>query len=135
MAEQAINTIYLLGEQPDVACDQIIKHLAARVFEGSPKSAPDMVLDDPEPPEADESTMMDIDDAATVTGASPKSKPKPVPTSGDMGDAFLLSQLVFVVGHVAIKHIVYLELVERELKRRRDVAAKGTLFQLSGVLF
>ena len=36
-----------------------------------------------------------------------------------------LSQLVFVVGHVAIKHLVYLELIERELKRRKDVDAKG----------
>lgn len=43
----------------------------------------------------------------------------------DGATAFHLAQLVFVVGHVAIKHIVYLELVEREFKRRKDETAKG----------
>jgi hypothetical protein len=38
----------------------------------------------------------------------------------DFSSSFELGQLVFVVGHVAIKHIVYLELVERELKRRKE---------------
>lgn len=118
MAEQAINTIYLLGEQPDVICDEIIKHLATKVFD-SPQ--PTATVEAEEEPAAEEETM-DIDDTATVTGTSTQgSKEK---TGTDMGDAFLLSQLVFVVGHVAIKHIVYLELIERELKRRKDVSAK-----------
>ncbi|KIM86093.1 hypothetical protein PILCRDRAFT_5163 [Piloderma croceum F 1598] len=39
----------------------------------------------------------------------------------DVGDAFELSrQLLFIVGHVAIKYIVFLELVEREWKRQKD---------------
>ena len=46
------------------------------------------------------------------------------------GDAFELSQLLFVVGHVAIKQIVYLELVEREWKRQKDEKEKGTTFHL-----
>ncbi len=41
-----------------------------------------------------------------------------------MGDAFQLAQLLFIVGHVALKHIVYLELVEREYKRRKAEADK-----------
>ncbi|KAG9085131.1 Condensin complex subunit [Ceratobasidium sp. UAMH 11750] len=45
--------------------------------------------------------------------------------SNDIGNAFHLSQLVFIVGHVALKHIVHLELVEREWKRRKDEAAKA----------
>ena len=45
---------------------------------------------------------------------------------GDVGDAFELSQLLFVVGHVAIKHIVYLELVEREWKRQKHEKEQGT---------
>lgn len=32
----------------------------------------------------------------------------------DLDDAFEPAQLLFVVGRVAIKHIVFLELVERE---------------------
>jgi condensin complex subunit 1 len=121
MAEQAINTIYLLGEQPDVVCDEIIKHLASKVFD-SPQPVVTPPADD-EPIQDEEN--MDLDDSATVTGvATPASREK---VGTDMGDAFLLSQLVFVVGHVAIKHLVYLELIERELKRRKDVDAKGQL--------
>ena len=40
--------------------------------------------------------------------------------SDDTGDTFELSQLLFVVGHVVVKHIVYLELVEREWKRQKQ---------------
>lgn len=36
-------------------------------------------------------------------------------------DAFRMAQLVFVVGHIGLKQIVYLELVEREFKRRKAV--------------
>jgi len=46
----------------------------------------------------------------------------------DVGDAFELSQLLFVVGPVAIKHIVFLELVEREWKRQKDEKTAGTYF-------
>lgn len=35
------------------------------------------------------------------------------------GSSVRLAQLVFVVGHIALKQIVYLELVEREFKRRK----------------
>ena len=68
---------------------------------------------------------MDVDDAATVT-ATPRAKENTATTT-DKGDAFTLSQLVFVVGHVAIKHVVYLELIERELKRRKEASAKSAL--------
>ena len=43
----------------------------------------------------------------------------------DTGDAFELSQLLFVVGHVAIKQIVFLELVEREWKRQKHEKEMG----------
>ncbi|KAH9970214.1 non-SMC mitotic condensation complex subunit 1 [Lactifluus volemus] len=50
--------------------------------------------------------------------------------SDEIGDAFKLSQLLFVVGHVAVKYIVYLELVEREWKRQKqeisEKIARGT---------
>ena len=47
------------------------------------------------------------------------------PEDKDVGDAFELSQLLFIVGHVAIKHIVFLELVEREWKRQKDEKQAG----------
>lgn len=132
VAEQAINAIYLLSEQPDKVCDDIIKTLTSRVFNAPPEPVPSDNASDTEPPpsptaarsEAGDTTM-DVDDAATVTAATPRAKEKTTTTT-DMGDAFKLSQLVFVVGHVAIKHIVYLELIERELKRRKEASTKGT---------
>ena len=32
MAEQAINTVYALGERPDLLCSSLIKNLTRRVF-------------------------------------------------------------------------------------------------------
>ena len=107
MAEQAINTIYALGDHPDVLCNDLIKTVTRRVFGGERKSrAPSK---DP--------NAMDEDSLATegeTKEDESTSTPKPTQaTSGDVGDAFELGQLLFVVGHVAIKRIVYLEPVER----------------------
>lgn len=101
MAEQALNTIYLLGEQPDVLCSKIIHKLHARVFN---------------PPRPQEDQMSDIQ-----TDEEPVAPAIRTESTG----AIHLAQLVFVVGHVAIKHIVYLELVEREVKRQKDESNKG----------
>jgi condensin complex subunit 1 len=120
MAEQAVNTIYLLGEQPDKFCGQIIRNLTARVF--SKASEGDAQRDT-----ADEEMAVDSvvdDDGPATPSKAPKAQAQP-PTSDDTQRSFPLAQLVFVVGHVAIKHIVYLELVEREFKRRKDEKAKG----------
>ncbi|KAG8711565.1 Condensin complex subunit [Ceratobasidium sp. 423] len=126
MAEQAINTIYQLGEQPDTLCSDLIKTFTRRVFAPPAKPAP--------PPSNDEDAEMadgDGDGDTTIQAPEPTQEPgAPEPSqqpakSGDMGNAFHLSQLVFVVGHVALKHIVHLELVEREWKRRKDEAAKA----------
>ncbi|KZT53109.1 hypothetical protein CALCODRAFT_501450 [Calocera cornea HHB12733] len=127
MAEQAINTIYLLGEQPDTLCQEIVKNLTRRAFTPLPENrspkARNEPLDKPGVPPTPGFNL--LDDADTVAPTSPTATRTPGSAiSNDFGDAFALSQLVFVVGHVAIKHIVYLELVERELKRRKDEAAK-----------
>nr|XP_031863717.1 uncharacterized protein CI109_000969 [Kwoniella shandongensis]KAA5530789.1 hypothetical protein CI109_000969 [Kwoniella shandongensis] len=118
MAEQAINTIYLLGEQPDALCSGIIKNLTGKVFdtpsgsngnpsveeEGDDGEGEKVGEEDVEKPEGDVSVIQE--------------------EKKDQTGSFRLAQLVFVVGHVAIKHIVYLELVEREFKRRKDENAK-----------
>ncbi|KAJ9119099.1 hypothetical protein QFC22_003590 [Naganishia vaughanmartiniae] len=103
MAEQAINTIYLLGEQPDVLCTSIIQELHRRAF-------PIAVSADAQQPTTEENAENVSSRSAATASSSP----------------FKLAKLIFVVGHVAIKHIVYLELVEREFKRRKDEAAKAT---------
>lgn len=54
--------------------------------------------------------------------------------SGDVGDAFELSQMIFVVGHVAIKHVVYLELVERDWKRQKNEHEAGRMLAIYYIL-
>lgn len=120
LAEQAINTVYALGDHPDVWCDALIKNLTRRAFEPRPAATPpptepkDTDVMDEDRVNPDASQMQDPD--ATQADA----KPKQGAPGQDTGDAFELSQLLFVVGHVAIKHIAYLELVEREWKRQKD---------------
>ncbi|RHZ79040.1 hypothetical protein Glove_152g93 [Diversispora epigaea] len=95
LAEQAINTIYLLAEHPDVLCEDIIKRKTAHVF------GLKVLADDD----------MDVDDDQVITNQE-----------SFMMHPLQLSQLVFTVGHVAIKHIVHLEFIEAECKRRKAEA-------------
>ncbi|KIJ62112.1 hypothetical protein HYDPIDRAFT_30664 [Hydnomerulius pinastri MD-312] len=128
MTEQAINTIYALGEHPDELCNDLIKNLTRRAFTRRPQSpsAQDPLAEKEKDPDA-----MDEDEEPTTSGGTPSHAPASQGISAtqdasqgtgerDVGDVFLLSQLLFVVGHVAIKHIVFLELVEREWKRQKD---------------
>ena len=128
MAEQAINTIYALGEHPDVLCNEIIKALTKRVFvkdKTVQKRSESQALEK-------DANAMDEDgeqeqDQHEGSDADSVQKTDQDVASGDTGDAFELSQLIFVVGHVAIKQIVYLELVEREWKRQKDEKEKGSI--------
>ncbi|SNX84253.1 related to YCS4 - subunit of condensin protein complex [Melanopsichium pennsylvanicum] len=113
LAENAINTIYLLGEQPDALCTDIIRSMTARVFDGkAPGRVPAADRNETDDDAESDVSMPDARQAASGSHA-------PI-----MGDAFQLAQLLFVVGHVALKHIVYLEMVEREYKRRKAEADK-----------
>ncbi|RIB12547.1 non-SMC mitotic condensation complex subunit 1-domain-containing protein [Gigaspora rosea] len=95
ITRMAINTIYLLGEHPDILCGEIIKHKTASVF-------------DLKFPKADD---MDIDGDNFLPDQEQF-----------MAHPLQLSQLIFIVGHVAIKHIVHLEFIEDEWKRRKAEA-------------
>jgi condensin complex subunit 1 len=128
MAEQAINTIYQLGEQPDILCTELIKTFTKRVFTTQPSQPAN---EDVEMNDGD-STVQPADQrsrAGSIGSITPEMAVADRVTGGekpgDMGNAFHLSQLVFLVGHIALKHIVHLELVEREWKRRKDEATKG----------
>ncbi|KAF8591370.1 hypothetical protein K439DRAFT_1327448 [Ramaria rubella] len=114
MAEQAINTIYLLGEHPDQLCNELIKNLTRRAF-GRQLSAAKQ-----EPDAMDEDGTQELGTAAAASATSQGSQE----AHGDAGEAFHLSQLIFVVGHIAIKHIVFLEFVEKEWKRQKEVGEK-----------
>ncbi|KAJ6612245.1 non-SMC mitotic condensation complex subunit 1-domain-containing protein [Mycena sp. CBHHK59/15] len=118
LAEQAINTAYALGDHPDVLCNDLIKKLTVRAFTPRPKAKHQEASAEKSPDAMDEDQPGDISRASEDSANIPSGNKDP--KSNDVGDAFELSQLLFVVGHVAIKHIVYLELVEREWKRQKD---------------
>ncbi|KAF9352012.1 Condensin complex subunit [Mortierella sp. NVP85] len=102
MAEQALNTIYLLGEHPDILCGDIIKARCKTIFhlqEPSDSSEDQMAIDAPAGNQSEEATSHP-ENAFTI-------------------DSWQLSQLLFIVGHVAIKHIVHMEVIEEEFKRRK----------------
>jgi condensin complex subunit 1 len=140
MAEQAINTIYLLGEQPDQLCSQIIKNLTEKAFRPRPQDLeveppPTQAEDDDDgdiPPTP--ATLMPPDTPAipptpawsmpATPGMERQSSQDSIKNDSQSTPSFALAQLLFTVGHVAIKHIVYLELVEREFKRRKDEKVK-----------
>lgn len=97
VAEQAINAIYALSKHPDILCTDIIRRKTKEVFSRQP-SRPSSSRTQTRIPE-DEPVSLPI-------------KPK---QNGTIG----LSQLLFIVGHVAIKQIVHLELCEQDFKRRK----------------
>ena len=118
MAEQAINTIYVLGDQPDALCSELLRNMAKRVF--APTAAPAMDADETIP---DSQEIPPPVDPASDTQASPTPSAG-TPAPAQFGDAFQLAQLIFVAGHVAIKHLIHLELLEREYKRRKAESEK-----------
>ena len=132
-AEQAINTIYALGDHPDALCNEMIKNLtrcafARRLSRPAPnvpvgeEGHQDAMAEDREPPSS-ASVAWQAPSSQGITstqGGSSASGEK------DIGDVFHLSQLLFVAGHIAIKHIVFPELVEQEWKRLKDDKELGS---------
>lgn len=149
VAEQAISAIYALAKFPDQLCTDIIRRKTKSVFaqgteipggsssrEGSaaPPETPRSAVD----ADGDED-MMDVDMEDAVTAAPP---PLPQPADAAAGDdedgrkkgrAFALSQLLFIVGHVAVKQIVHLEIMELDFKKRKTDSEKSELTLSPGV--
>jgi condensin complex subunit 1 len=107
VAEQAIGAIYALSRHPDVLCSDIIRRKTSVVFQSS--------LRQPSPNQTD----MDVDDSRPGTASSDGQSGKNKTTSSG------LSQLLFIVGHIAIKQIVHLELCELDFKRRKAEQEKN----------
>lgn len=129
LAEQAINTVYALGDQPEVLSNVIIKNLTRRAFRRREKQPMSTSATEDQPSSEPNPEAMDEDpppSTQALISTQPGSTANPAKKSDDTGDSFELSQLLFVVGHVAIKHIVYLELVEREWKRQKQEKELGT---------
>lgn len=116
VAEQAIGAIYVLSKHPDVLCSEIIRRITKRVFAGQAPSRPIAS------PNAEELShkLTHADEAAPEEPAVDEAPSK------KQNSALALSQLLFTVGHIAIKQIVHLELCELEFKRRKAEKDKKT---------
>ncbi|KAG8995637.1 Condensin complex subunit [Tulasnella sp. 427] len=132
MAEQAVNTIYLLGEQPDSLCTTLLRNFTVRVFAPKSKASAQDAADNSQAMDEDQDDPTGREDTQAPPSPSKTEATEQTNERGDLGDSFELSQLLFLVGHVAIKHIVHLELVERDLKRRKDEGAKEKHAKNSG---
>ncbi|EPS26572.1 hypothetical protein PDE_01509 [Penicillium oxalicum 114-2] len=102
VAEQAISAIYALSKHPDVLCSDILRRKTRFVFQ--PQS---------ERSSSPHSTINGEDQRHGTIEPSEESAPRSKPSSA------ALSQLLYVVGHIAIKQIVHLELCELDFKRRK----------------
>ena len=97
VAEQAVAAIYALAKFPDTICSEVIRRKTKDVF--SPKAKRKRTS----------TASAEMEDVSELQEDGGKKR----------SSASGLSQLLFTVGHVAIKQIVHLELIEQEFKRRK----------------
>ena len=103
VAEQAIGAIYALSKHPDVLCTDIIQRKTKKVFQ-------------PRQPVRETST---VDDQTGLHTPPPEAPLGSGEQESRQNSGLALAQLLFIVGHVAIKQIVHLELCELDFKRRK----------------
>lgn len=134
MAEQAVSAIYVLSQHPDVLCSEVLRQKTKKVFSKTQGRQSIARTPSPEPQQVEQERNgdeMDIDEPET-TGKDITLRPETqeAAQAGEDGDkndqtaAVALSQLLFVVGHIAIKQIVHLELCELDFKRRKQELEK-----------
>ncbi|CAH0055391.1 unnamed protein product [Clonostachys solani] len=117
VAEQAISAIYAIAKHPDTLCSNIIRRKTRTVF-GQPQSRP---TSRDETQQITQNITQHVGAFADPTMTQiPMSQNKPP----NRDNAISLSQLLFVVGHVAIKQIVHLEMCELDFKRRKQEKEK-----------
>ncbi|ORE10875.1 ARM repeat-containing protein [Rhizopus microsporus var. microsporus] len=108
LAEQAINTIYMLCEHPETLCQQLIYQKTVKVF-GDRELTPSFS----DTATNAESMILDYD-------MSQVQQNLPFPQNPVHQSSMELSQLFFMVGHVALKQIVHLEIIESAWKKKRS---------------
>jgi condensin complex subunit 1 len=125
LAEQAINAIYAVSKHPDTLCSEIIRRKTRQVFckpQSRPASRDDTVQltqqlsQDTTQQFSQQNNPYSEPTLTQIPGSQPE---KP-----NRDNAISLSQLLFIVGHVAIKQIVHLELCELDFKRRKQEKEK-----------
>lgn len=140
VSEQAINAIYSISKHPDVLCSEIIRHQTKAVFGGrrgrsnsdERPGSRDSQQDHRkiQSPKAEGSSPDPQEFGGMDAANMPPTQQAPQPTQAEKSkvkrdNAIALSQLLFIVGHVAIKQIVHLELCELDFKRRKQEKEKA----------
>jgi condensin complex subunit 1 len=111
-AEQAVGAIYNLVEQPDLLCGNLLKKMAGNLF-GVVSTSEDEI-------DAIANALSGVSIANKANKDQDTEETK-IPKETSTKSAFELAQLIFFVGHVAIKQIVHLESIESEWKRRKHL--------------
>ncbi|KAL8758882.1 MAG: hypothetical protein Q9199_001171 [Rusavskia elegans] len=106
VAEQAISAIYTLSKHPDSLCSDILRRKTKHVFQ-------------------QQATSQDPDAMEGIEGQSGLATPPPEESTKKQRPSLALAQLLFIVGHIAIKQIVHLELCELDFKRRKAEKEKS----------
>lgn len=130
LAEKVIGAIYALSKHPDVLCSDILRRRTKAVFTPKPKEPKQ---EEQQKAHVDDSQMdLDGDVEMSDMPSPPPEEPEQeadeqdAPADEETGQSGLaLSQLLFVVGHVALKQIVHLELIEQDFKRRKAEKEKA----------
>ena len=100
VAEQVISAIYALTNHPDTLCSAILRRKTRSVFQSKSREQ-----------ESVENSI--VDDRSKLPTPPPEGEKR------QQRGSFALSQLLFLVGHIAIKQIVHLEMCEIDFKRRK----------------
>lgn len=111
VAEQAVSAIYALSKQPDALCSDILRRKTKFIFQPQPQR-----------PSSSQHSADGDDQRPGTSSTDNQSHPSP-PRQKTTPAA--LSQLLFAVGHIAIKQIVHLELCELDFKRRKAEQEKN----------
>jgi condensin complex subunit 1 len=109
VAEQAVSAIYTLSKHPDTLCSEILRRKTKHVFQKRTATTPT-----PEP----------VEEPMQLQSPPPE-QAAPAEPDVNLKGSIALSQLLFIVGHVAIKQIVHLELCELDFKRRKAESEKN----------
>lgn len=129
LAEQAVGAIYALSKHPDVLCSEVLRRKTRAVFTRKASATKEVVEDEkPDVSQIDDDGDVEMsempEDVPEEVGEAPAVK-EAAPADDSSNSALALSQLLFAVGHIALKQIVHLELCEQDFKRRKAEKEKS----------
>lgn len=128
LAEQAIGAIYALSKHPDVLCSEVVRRKTKAVFARKTTSPTPKSAEDPDGSQMDNDGDVEMSDMVEEAPAEPEPQQEEQEQGAGEpsgGSALALSQLLFTVGHIALKQIVHLELCEQDFKRRKAEKEKS----------